>query len=152
MTGGSGVRAFDLIVISSGSGLEVSAEAVERGLAVAVIEQGPFGGTCLNRGCIPSKLLIHCADVMETIRHAKTFGIAASVQAVDWQFIVRRAYGESDAEAQAIEEETRQAPNITVYKESARFAVEEPAIRPLMAPCAAREPWQALTAMRTAIL
>ena len=49
---------FDLMVIGSGSGLEVSSEAVGLGLSVAIIEEGPFGGTCLNRGCIPSKMLI----------------------------------------------------------------------------------------------
>ena len=49
---------FDLIVIGSGSGLEISSEAAEMGLSVAVVENGPFGGTCLNRGCIPSKMLI----------------------------------------------------------------------------------------------
>ena len=66
---------FDLIVIGSGSGLEVSSDAAAKGLSVAVVEQGPFGGTCLNRGCIPSKMLIHCADVMETIQRADLFGI-----------------------------------------------------------------------------
>ena len=55
------MRTFDLIVIGSGSGLEVSSEAGDRGLSVAVVEHGPFGGTCLNRGCIPSKMLIHRA-------------------------------------------------------------------------------------------
>jgi len=59
---------FDLMVIGSGSGLEVSSEAAGLGLSVAIIEEGPFGGTCLNRGCIPSKMLIHCADVMDTIK------------------------------------------------------------------------------------
>ena len=56
------MRTFDLIVIGSGSGLEVSSEAGDRGLSVAVVEHGPFGGTCLNRGCIPSKMLIYSAD------------------------------------------------------------------------------------------
>ena len=112
---------FDSIVIGSGSGLEVSSEGAERGLSVAVVEEGPFGGTCLNRGCIPSKMLIHCADVMETIQGAERFGIKAQVEAVDWQFIIRRAYDEIDADAQAIEEGNRQAPNITVYKDRARF-------------------------------
>ena len=114
-------RTFDLIVIGSGSGLEVSAEAAESGLSVAVVEQGPFGGTCLNRGCIPSKILIHCADVMETIKRAELFGIKASVEAVDWQFIIKRAFDEIDGEAQAIEEGNRQAPNTTVYKGTGRF-------------------------------
>ena len=53
---------FDMMVIGSGSGLEISSEAAERGLSVAVVEEGVFGGTCLNRGCIPSKVLIHSAD------------------------------------------------------------------------------------------
>ena len=59
---------FDLMVLGSGSGLEVSSEAAGLGLSVAIMEEGPFGGTCLNRGCIPSKMLIHCADVMDTIK------------------------------------------------------------------------------------
>ena len=81
---------FDLMVIGSGSGLEISSEAAERGLSVAVVEEGPFGGTCLNRGCIPSKMLIHSADVMETIRGAERFGIKAKVEGIDWQSIIRR--------------------------------------------------------------
>ena len=112
---------FDLVVIGSGSGLEVSAGAAENGLSVAVVEEGPFGGTCHNRGCIPSKILIHCADVMETIRGAERFGIKAQVTGLDWQFIIRRATEEIDAEAQAIEEGNRQADNITVYKGRGRF-------------------------------
>ena len=119
------MKKFDLIVIGSGSGLEVSAEAAERGLSVAVVEHGPFGGTCLNRGCIPSKMLIHCADVMETIQRAHLFGIKASVESVDWQFIIKRAYKEIDSDAQSIEEGNRQAPNITVYKDTARFVGEK---------------------------
>lgn len=90
------MKTFDVIVIGSGSGLEISAEAAERGLSVAVVEHGPFGGTCLNRGCIPSKMLIHCADVMETIRGAERFGIKAKVEKVDWPFIIRRAANEVD--------------------------------------------------------
>ena len=115
------MKNYDLIVIGSGSGLEVSAEAAERGLSVAVVEEGPFGGTCLNRGCIPSKILIHSADVMETIKRAGLFGIKASVEAVDWQFIIRRAFDEIDADVQSVEDGNRQAPNITVYKDTSRF-------------------------------
>ena len=101
------VKTFDMVVIGSGSGLELSSEAAERGMSVAVIEHGPFGGTCLNKGCIPSKVLIHSADVMETIRTAEKFGIKATVESVDWQFIIKRAFDEIDTEAQAIEEGNR---------------------------------------------
>jgi len=112
---------FDLIVIGSGSGLEVSSEAAARGLSVAVVEEGPFGGTCLNRGCIPSKMLIHCADVMETIQRAGLFGIKAKVESVDWHYIIKRAYDEIDEDARAIEEGNRHAPNITVFKGTSKF-------------------------------
>ena len=115
------MRSFDLIVIGSGSGLEVSSAAAHRGLSVAVVEHGPFGGTCLNRGCIPSKMLIHSADVMETIRRAELFGITAQVSAVDWDVIVKRVASTIDDDAEAIEEGNRQHPNITVFKGTGRF-------------------------------
>ena len=52
------MKKFDVIVIGAGSGLLISSYAAEQGFKVAVIDEGPFGGTCLNRGCIPSKMLI----------------------------------------------------------------------------------------------
>ena len=115
------MKTFDVIVIGSGSGLEVSAEAAAKGLSVAIVEQGPFGGTCLNRGCIPSKMLIHCADVMETIQKADLFGIKAKVEAVDWQFIMRRVYDEIDGDASGIEEGNRQMTKVAVFKDTAKF-------------------------------
>lgn len=119
------MKSFDVMVIGSGSGLEVSSEAAMKGFSVAVVENGPFGGTCLNRGCIPSKMLIHCADVMETIGRADLFGIKANVESVDWQFIMRRVYDEIDGEARDVEEGNRQAPEITVFKGSGRFVGEK---------------------------
>jgi dihydrolipoamide dehydrogenase len=115
------VKTFDLIIIGSGSGLEVSSEAANRGLSVAVVEPGPFGGTCLNRGCIPSKMLIHSADVAETIRRADLFGIKAEVSAIDWGFIVKRVADTIDADAAMVEQGNRDSPNITVFKNAARF-------------------------------
>ena len=115
------MRKFDLIVIGSGSGLEVSSEASEAGWSVAVVEEGPFGGTCLNRGCIPSKMLIHCADVMQAVQNASLFGIHATVERVDWPFIMHRAFEEVDADAAMIERGNRQSPNIEVFKGCGRF-------------------------------
>lgn len=115
------MRKFDLIVIGTGSGLEVSSEASDAGWSVAVIEEGPFGGTCLNRGCIPSKMFIHCADVMQTVQNAASFGIHAKVEKIDWPFIVHRAFEEVDADAAMIERGNRQDPNIKVFKGLGRF-------------------------------
>jgi dihydrolipoamide dehydrogenase len=115
------MRKFDLIVIGSGSGLEVSADVSDAGQSVAIIEEGPFGGTCLNRGCIPSKMLIHCADVMQTIQNAAAFGIQAKVESIDWPFIVKRAFEEVDADAAMIERGNRNAENVEVFKGRGRF-------------------------------
>src|SRR3989344_1569851 len=73
---------FDVIVIGAGSGLRISSKAAELGLKTALIDEGPFGGTCLNRGCIPSKILIHCADVIEIIKNSKIFGIESKINKI----------------------------------------------------------------------
>lgn len=119
------MQEFDLIVIGTGSGLEVSAAAADLGWRVAVVDEGPFGGTCLNRGCIPSKMLIHSADLIEQIRGARRFGIDAQVRGIDWDTIVRRASESVDADARSIEEGNRQQPNVTVFKDTARFIGEK---------------------------
>ena len=84
------MREFDLIVIGSGSGLDVAVAASQSGKKVAIIEKGPLGGTCLNRGCIPSKMLIHSADVVEVLRNAHEFGINIKGFEIDFNRIVRR--------------------------------------------------------------
>jgi mycothione reductase len=85
------------------------------------VESGPFGGTCLNRGCIPSKMLVHVADVARTVRCARLFGVEARIEAIDWDFIVERVFSEIDADAASIEEANRRAGTIEVVKGEARF-------------------------------
>jgi mycothione reductase len=116
-----GAERFDLIVIGAGSGAEVSAAGAAHGWRVAVVESGPFGGTCLNRGCIPSKMLVHVADVARTVRRAHLFGVEARIEAIDWNFVVERVFAEIDAEAADIEEANRRAETIEVVKGDARF-------------------------------
>ena len=112
---------FDLIVVGMGSGAEVSAAGASRGWRTAIVESGPFGGTCLNRGCIPSKMLVHVADVARTVRRARLFGIDATIDRVDWDFIVERVFSEIDADAANIEEANRRSEGIEVVKGDARF-------------------------------
>ncbi len=68
---------FDLVVIGSGPGGYVAAvRAGQLGLKTAVVEMAPRpGGTCLHRGCIPTKAMLHAAEVLETTRHAATVGV-----------------------------------------------------------------------------
>jgi dihydrolipoamide dehydrogenase len=94
------MQEFDLIVIGSGSGLDVANAAAEHGgMKVAIVEKGRMGGTCLNRGCIPSKLLIHSADVAETIRSAGQFGVKVGEFSIDFQSIAKRTTGIVDSES-----------------------------------------------------
>lgn len=111
---------FDLIVIGAGSGLDVVAAAAGRGMKVALVEEGPMGGTCLNRGCIPTKILIHVADVLQTIKKAPEFGIKAGRVSVDFEKVMTRARV-VDEEAHEIEENIKSAANITLFKGRGRF-------------------------------
>src|ERR687887_2606899 len=96
------MQEFDLIVIGSGSGLDVANAAAEHGWKVAIIEKGKMGGTCLNTGCIPSKLLIHSADVAEIIRTAGLFGIKVNGFSIDFKSIINRSNKIIDSESDGI--------------------------------------------------
>ena len=80
---------FDIIVLGGGNAMDIPRIAGDAGKRVALIEKGPLGGTCPNRGCIPSKLLIAHADVANAIRDAGRFHIRASVGSIDADAIVR---------------------------------------------------------------
>ncbi|REE99491.1 dihydrolipoyl dehydrogenase [Thermomonospora umbrina] len=75
---------FDIVVLGGGSGGYACAlRAVELGMTVALIERDRLGGTCLNRGCIPTKALLHAAEVADQTREAATFGVKATFEGVD---------------------------------------------------------------------
>lgn len=115
------MKRFDVIVVGSGAGLEVASFADENNLKVALIEEGPLGGTCLNRGCIPSKMLIHSAEVAETIQNSEKFGIKAKVESIDFQSIVKRVTVSVDEDSAQIERAVRQSRNLTLFKTKGKF-------------------------------
>src|SRR6056297_910841 len=112
---------FDFLVIGSGSGLEVANVAANRGESVAVVERGRLGGTCLNRGCIPSKQLLYRADVLETVEDAGEFGIEASVEDVAFADIVREVNEDVHGSADSIRRGLRSSDSHTLYEGEARF-------------------------------
>jgi len=111
---------FDLIVIGAGSGLDVMSAAAAGGMKVALVEEGPMGGTCLNRGCIPTKILIHSADVMQAIKRAAAFGIKVGKPKPDFKKVMERARV-VDKDAQEIEENIKKSQNITLFKGRGAF-------------------------------
>lgn len=81
---------FDVIVIGSGAGMNVVTVALGAGLRVALVDKGPLGGTCLNNGCIPSKILITPADVIRTLQDARAIGVEGRITRVDFNLMLDR--------------------------------------------------------------
>ena len=78
------MKKYDVVVIGSGSGGEIVDAALGNGFSVAWVDKGPLGGTCLNVGCIPSKMLIYPADRVMEIKEAEKLGIKAEIKDVDF--------------------------------------------------------------------
>jgi len=85
------VSDFDLVILGGGSGGYAAAlRGAQLGLSVALIEKDKLGGTCLHRGCIPTKALLHAGEVADSSRHASDFGVNA--QFVSMDMVVVNAY------------------------------------------------------------
>lgn len=76
---------YDVVVLGGGPGGYAAAfRAAQLGQKVALVERDKVGGTCLHRGCIPTKALLHAAEIVDTIREASVFGIEAGEPVIDW--------------------------------------------------------------------
>ncbi|NHN42822.1 dihydrolipoyl dehydrogenase [Halorubellus sp. JP-L1] len=111
----------DFLVIGSGSGLDVANAAANQGQSVAVVEKGPLGGTCLNRGCIPSKMLLYHADVLETVERADEFNIDVEVNDVAFADIVREVNEDVQGSAESIRQGLSSSPHHDLYEGEGRF-------------------------------
>jgi dihydrolipoamide dehydrogenase len=75
---------FDVLILGAGSGGYACAlRASQLGLSVALVEKGKLGGTCLHMGCIPTKALLHAAEIADQTREAARFGVSATLEGVD---------------------------------------------------------------------
>ncbi len=84
-------RMFDIIIIGAGpGGYEMAAEAAQHGLKVAIAERDHLGGTCLNRGCIPTKALCRNAEVVHLLKSAESFGVTIEGMCVNYARAVER--------------------------------------------------------------
>lgn len=120
------MKKYDIIVIGAGASIKISIPAAKLGLKVAIVEKGPLGGTCLNRGCIPSKMLIHPADVAREIDEAGRYSLKLEEKyKVDWQELVERVAKEIDEEAASIIPAVENDPNKEWYKEEAYFVSDK---------------------------
>jgi mycothione reductase len=115
------VEHFALAVIGSGSGNVVIPDHPDGG-RVALVECGVFGGTCINRGCIPTKMFVHTADLARDISRAGPFGLDVPAAEVDWPAIRDRIIGRVDATSAAGRKGRSEASDIELFDGHARFA------------------------------
>jgi dihydrolipoamide dehydrogenase len=80
---------FDLVVLGAGSGGYACAlRAAQLGFTVALVEKDKVGGTCLHRGCIPTKAMLHAAEVADSVRGGSQFGVHAAIDKIDLAGVV----------------------------------------------------------------
>jgi len=114
---------FDLLIIGTGSGNSLLGDE-HADLEVAICERSTFGGTCLNRGCIPTKMLVHAADVAFETRHSGRLGVDTALEGVRWSDMQQRIFANRiDPIAESGEAWRRgdENPHVTVFDGSARF-------------------------------
>lgn len=95
--------------------------ALERGLKVAIVEEGPLGGTCLNRGCIPSKVLVHVADTIREAEDAAKIGVRLSLQGVDYGLVKRRMWDIVLTGRKEMEQGVRAVKEVDLYSTIGSF-------------------------------
>jgi mycothione reductase len=120
---------FDLTIIGTGSGNTIPDPSVDARfgtMRVAICEQGTFGGTCLNVGCIPTKMFVYASEVAQTIRESSRFGLDSTIDKVRWPDIVSRVFGRIDPIAAGGELYKRSLSNVRVYGSHTRFGPKQP--------------------------
>ncbi|OLT04170.1 mycothione reductase [Pseudonocardia sp. CNS-004] len=113
------MKQYDLVVLGAGSGNMLLGPELAH-LRTAIVEPDRFGGTCLNRGCIPTKMFVVAADAAVGVESAARLGVHASVEAIDWKAIRDRVFGRIDPLHQSAVD-YRRASGVDVYTGAARF-------------------------------
>lgn len=118
------MKEYDIIVIGSGCGQIVAFEAAEHGRRTALIDRGPTGGTCLNVGCVPSKMLIASADRIMEIEESGKLGLKAAVEEIDFGFIMQRMRKAVARDRDALHKDLTHSKTIDYYYSQAHFTGE----------------------------
>jgi len=115
------MKEYDVVVIGSGAGAIIVEQALSQGLKTAMVDKGPLGGTCLNVGCIPSKLLIFPADRVVEIQEAEKLGIHAEIKGIDFPSIMERMRKIVGKSQDHIREGIKFTEELDFYEEEASF-------------------------------
>ena len=118
------MKEYDVIIIGSGSGANLVNDALSHNKTVALVDKGPAGGTCLNVGCIPTKMIVYPADRIMEIRDAQKFGITAEIKAVDFSAIMERMRKAVKKSHDNIQKTLNEAEDFDYYGGEAHFTDE----------------------------
>lgn len=118
------MKTYDAIVIGSGGGAKIVQGLAKLGRRVALVEEGRTGGTCLNKGCIPSKMLIHPAGMAAKIRALRKLHIDAETKAVDFEALIASINHYTDTTSGKLADKLQQTENVDYYAGSARFTAD----------------------------
>jgi mycothione reductase len=119
------VQTYDIAIIGTGSGNAILDDRFTDKRA-AICEQATFGGTCLNVGCIPTKMFVAVAEVASTVRNSSRFGVDAHIDRVRWDDIVSRIFERIDPIGFGGEAYRRSSRNVDVYHQHTRFGPVQP--------------------------
>jgi mycothione reductase len=115
------MKNYDVIVIGSGCGAIIAEEAVAHGFRTALVDRGPLGGTCLNVGCIPSKMLIYPADRIVEIEEAGKLGVDAEIKGINFESIMARMRRSRQEGQNDIRKGYKQAEGLDFYEDEGYF-------------------------------
>ena len=111
---------YDLVIIGTGSGNSIVDHRFA-GRRVAILEKGRFGGTCINVGCIPTKMFVYPADLERYAGHGPALGVGTRPGPADWPGIRDRIFGRIDPIADSGESYRRGLPGVDLYDGTCRF-------------------------------
>jgi dihydrolipoamide dehydrogenase len=114
------MKQYDVIVVGTGSANIVTDGALKEGLQVAQIEKGHFGGTCLNRGCIPTKVMVTAADYVREIGELHHIGVETGPAHINWERMSQRVWQKID-ENKTILADYKKKKNLAIYQGTGYF-------------------------------
>ncbi|TGK04076.1 dihydrolipoyl dehydrogenase [Leptospira langatensis] len=116
------MKKYDMLVIGSGGGTKLVTPPSKLGYKVAILEKESLGGTCLNRGCIPSKMVIYPAEILALAKEASRFQLdIPGPRTVDFKALIERVSATVDADSASILPAYEKNPNIDLYPYEGRF-------------------------------
>jgi mycothione reductase len=115
------MKEYDVIVIGSGAGLNITYKALSEDMKVALVAREYLGGTCMNVGCVPSKTLLYTADKVIQIEEARKLGVKAEISSIDFPSILKRVRNARKDSTESIRRDLQESKNLDFYEREGQF-------------------------------